>query len=73
MTPVAVAVTVPPHGGGLPLPQYATLSAAGVDLCAAVAAPLMLRLGARAAVPTGMVEALPARVGDAGGFGSTGH
>ena len=67
MTPAPVL----PHGRGLPVAQYATLSAAGVDLCAAVAAPLMLGPGARAAAPTGIAVALPASVGDAGDLGST--
>ncbi len=71
MTPVAVAVL--PDGGGLPAPQYATLSAAGVDRCGAVAAPLMLGPGARPAVPTGIAVALPASVGDAGGLDSAGR
>ena len=57
---VAVAVTVLPHGGGLPLPQYASAAAAGVDLVAALDQPLVLEPGARAAVPTGIALALPA-------------
>jgi len=57
---VAVAVTVLPHGGGLPLPQYASEAAAGVDLVAALDRPLVLEPGARAAVPTGIALALPA-------------
>ena len=56
---VPVAVTVLPHGGGLPLPNYASAAAAGVDLVAAVEAPLTLRPGERAAVPTGIALALP--------------
>lgn len=57
---VAVAVTILPHGGGLPLPQYASAAAAGVDLVAALDQPLVLEPGARAAVPTGIALALPA-------------
>jgi dUTP pyrophosphatase len=56
---VPVAVTVLPHGGGLPLPRYASAAAAGVDLVAAVEAPLTLQPGERAAVPTGIALALP--------------
>lgn len=56
---VPVAVTVLPHGGGLPLPRYASAAAAGVDLVAAIEAPLTLRPGERAAVPTGIALALP--------------
>ncbi|HUC64886.1 MAG TPA: dUTP diphosphatase [Stellaceae bacterium] len=59
MSVVAVAVQVLPHGDGLPLPAYATPGSAGVDLVAAVEAPLVLAPGARAAVPTGIALALP--------------
>ena len=48
-----------PHGGGLPLPAYATADAAGMDLVAAVAEPMTLAPGARALVPTGLSIALP--------------
>ena len=48
-----------PHGEGLPLPAYATAGAAGMDVVAAVHAPLMLAPGARAAVPTGLTIAIP--------------
>jgi dUTP pyrophosphatase len=49
------------HGEGLPLPSYATAGAAGLDLHAALPAnkPLELSPGARAAVPTGLVLAIP--------------
>lgn len=59
MSGVAVALQVLPHGEGLPLPAYATPGSAGVDLAAAVEAPLVLLPGARAAVPTGLALALP--------------
>jgi dUTP pyrophosphatase len=59
MSVVAVAVQVLPHGDGLPLPAYATPGSAGVDLAAALDAPLVLAPGARAAVPTGIALALP--------------
>jgi dUTP pyrophosphatase len=50
-----------PHAIGLPLPRYETQGAAGFDLAAAVAedAPLTLKPGARALVPTGLVFQLP--------------
>ena len=57
---VAVAVAVLPHGEGLPLPSPASAGSAGVDLMAALAEPLVLAPGARAAVPTGVALALPA-------------
>ena len=41
------------------LPQYATASAAGMDLCAALEKPLVLPPGERCAVPTGLAIALP--------------
>jgi dUTP pyrophosphatase len=56
---VAVAVHVLDHGAGLPLPAYATAGSAGMDLAAAVDAPMTLQPGARALVPTGFRMALP--------------
>jgi dUTP pyrophosphatase len=47
------------HGDGLPLPSYATPGSAGIDLAAAVAEPMVLHPGARAAVPTGIALAVP--------------
>ncbi len=44
---------------GAELPRYASDAAAGLDLCAALDAPLELAPGARAAVPTGIAIALP--------------
>jgi dUTP pyrophosphatase len=49
-----------PHGQDLPLPAYASLHAAGVDLLAAIAQPLELAPGARRLIPTGIAIALPA-------------
>ena len=60
MTAVGVKLKVLPHGSGLPLPAYATADAAGVDLAAALAAPLTLAPGERKDVPTGIALALPA-------------
>jgi dUTP pyrophosphatase len=48
------------HGHGLPLPGYATEGAAGMDLLAAVDAPVVLEPGQRRLVPTGLAIALPA-------------
>ncbi|KPF77514.1 deoxyuridine 5'-triphosphate nucleotidohydrolase [alpha proteobacterium AAP81b] len=56
---IAIAIQVLPHGEGLPLPVYATEGAAGMDVVAAVDAPLVLAPGARAAVPTGLAMAIP--------------
>jgi dUTP pyrophosphatase len=55
-----IAVVRLPHAEGLPLPAYATAGAAGMDLLAAVAAPMVLAPGARALVPTGLRIAIPA-------------
>lgn len=60
MNPVEIPVVVLPHGRDLPLPGYATAHAAGMDLLAAVTAPLVLAPGARALVPTGLTLAIPA-------------
>jgi len=57
---ITIPVRVLPHGEGLPLPRYASEGAAGCDLHAAVGDPVMLQPGARAAVPTGLVLAIPA-------------
>jgi dUTP pyrophosphatase len=50
-----------PHGEGLDLPRYETAGSAGMDLRAAVpeGEPMVLAPGARSAVPTGLVMAIP--------------
>lgn len=47
------------HGDGLALPAYATAGAAGLDLLAAVAAPVVIAPGERVLIPTGLAIALP--------------
>jgi dUTP pyrophosphatase len=59
MNGLSVALQILPHGEGLPLPAYATQGSAGIDLAAAIDAPLLLARGARLAVPTGIALALP--------------
>ena len=54
-----IPVVVLPHGRGLALPSYATAHAAGLDLLAAVAAPLVLAPHGRTLVPTGLSLAIP--------------
>jgi dUTP pyrophosphatase len=49
-----------PHAADLPLPGYATVGAAAMDLLAAVAEPLTILPNGRALVPTGLCVALPA-------------
>lgn len=50
-----------PHAADLPLPQYHSASAAGLDLLAAVPAdgPVEIAPGSRAMIPTGVAIALP--------------
>jgi dUTP pyrophosphatase len=57
--PLRVPVEVLAHARDLPLPAYATACAAGMDLLAAVAAPVDLEPGARVLVPTGLKIAVP--------------
>jgi dUTP pyrophosphatase len=47
------------EGAGLPLPAYMSAAAAGADVCAAVAEPLVLRPGERAIVPSGFALEVP--------------
>lgn len=58
---VRISVVRLPHSTGLPLPDYQTQGAAGLDLLAALdpQRPLTLAPGARALVPTGLVLELP--------------
>ncbi len=56
-----IAIRRLPHGEDLPLPAYASLGAAGLDLHAALAPgqKLILEPGARDLVPTGFIIQLP--------------
>lgn len=45
--------------GQASLPRYASAGAAGMDLCAALEAPLTIAPGARSVVPTGLAFAIP--------------
>jgi dUTP pyrophosphatase len=56
---IDVQITRLPHGRDLPLPTYQSAQAAGLDLLAAVDAPLTLKPGERTLVPTGIAIALP--------------
>jgi dUTP pyrophosphatase len=55
---IAIRVRRLPHGEDLPLPGYASAGAAGMDLLAAVTAPVTIAPGQRALVPTGLAIAL---------------
>jgi dUTP pyrophosphatase len=61
MSKVEVLFTRLPHGTGLPLPAYQSEQAAGLDLTAAVPpdAPIVIAPGRWAAIPTGLVLAMP--------------
>jgi dUTP pyrophosphatase len=58
-----VTLTIPvmqlPHGAHFDLPAHATVGAAGMDLRAAIDAPLILAAGKWSMVPTGIMIALP--------------
>src|SRR3954468_5233614 len=56
---IAVAIKRLPAAHDLPLPAYQTAHAAGMDLCAAVEADVVLEPGKRMLVPTGYAIALP--------------
>ena len=59
--PPQIDVMQLPHGKGLPLPEYQTDCASGMDLAAAVpeAAPVTIAPGARALIPTGLAMGIP--------------
>jgi dUTP pyrophosphatase len=59
--PVEVRIMRLPHGHDLPLPEYQSTFAAGLDLIAAVPAdaPVEIAPGARALIPAGVAIALP--------------
>jgi dUTP pyrophosphatase len=56
---VPILIRREPEGAGLPLPDYQTLHAAGMDLLAACQTEVILKPGERAAVPAGISIALP--------------
>ena len=56
---ITVTIARDPDCADLPLPEYETTHAAGVDLRASVREPLTLAPGERALVPTGLRIALP--------------
>jgi dUTP pyrophosphatase len=60
-TQIEVRIVRLPHARDLPLPQYQSALAAGLDLMAAVPvdAPVEIPPGGRAVIPTGVAIALP--------------
>ena len=57
--PISIELVQLPHAQGLPLPAYETSGAAGMDIAAAIDAPISLAPMERAAVPTGLMMAIP--------------
>lgn len=55
--PIRIAIKRLPNGGGLPVPAYASVGAAGMDVVSAES--LRLAPGARQAVATGFAIAIP--------------
>lgn len=51
----------PDIGSALPEPAYATPGSAGLDLCAALSAPVIIEPGQRGRIPTGIAVQLPSR------------
>jgi len=56
---VSVSIKRLPHASDLPLPAYQTSQSAGMDLCAAVSADVVIAPGAYTMIPTGFAIALP--------------
>lgn len=56
---LTVAITQLPHAKDLSLPHYATAQSAGMDLEAAIEAPVTLQPGERKLIETGLSIALP--------------
>ena len=56
---VSVAVKRLPHNADLPLPEYESVAASGMDLPAAIESDLIIAPGERQLVPTGLAIALP--------------
>jgi len=59
MAGFSMMLEVLPHAQGLPLPKYATSGSSGMDLYAAVDAPLVVKPGEVTLIPTGLKIALP--------------
>lgn len=59
MGPVTQRVQIKKLRADAVLPRYMTEDAAGMDLCAALDAPVTIAPGKRAAIPTGIAIAIP--------------
>lgn len=54
-----VAIKKLDHAQNLPLPSYGTLQSAGLDLLAAIEAPITINPGERKLIPSGIAISLP--------------
>ncbi len=59
---LSIQIKTLPHFEGLPLPQYQTEGASGIDLVAACRDPVTIQPGDRVLVPTGIIISLPQRL-----------
>lgn len=59
MTDLKIPVQQMDHAKDLPLPKYETNGAAGMDICAALSHDIIIAPGTFAALPTGLMIALP--------------
>ncbi len=59
MSQIQVKIKTLPHSNGLPLPSYATIHSAGIDLLAAISEIKTLKPMDRYLCPTGIAIALP--------------
>ena len=57
---IPIKLVIMDHAQGLNIPHYASIGAAGMDIEAAIDAPLTIAPNERIAVPTGMKMAIPA-------------
>ena len=59
MNPIELLIKTHPHFEGLPLPEYQTTGASGMDLVAACQSPVEIAPGERKLIPTGISISLP--------------
>ena len=59
MSEIKIQIKTLPHFEGLPLPEYQTEGASGIDLVAACGEPVVIQPGDRALIPTGIIISIP--------------
>lgn len=59
MSSLRIPMQMLPHAAGIGVPAYASSGASGMDLRACVDAPVVLKPGATALIPTGLALAIP--------------